>query len=137
MRNNSILYLNKEKSTYNYLYFTFVFDIKINTNSTLNGKKNNTFKKKIIKIKLDVEETPLSQFFNEFNSIKSKYFVDEYGTPFIPNFFVETNSLEIFNEYTKIGKENDTFSNYLSSTILTLNNSNYDDINDIFLYLSK
>jgi len=75
MRNNALLYFDEEKSNKHISYYVFVFDIKINEHSTLSGKKNDTFKKKILKIKVTDTTNLFQEFKSEFSIIASKYFI--------------------------------------------------------------
>lgn len=139
MRNKALLFLDKDKSNNQSSYFVFVFDIKINNYSTLSGKKNDTFKKKILKLKDNDEINLFEQFKLEFHSIASKYFIDENGTPFIPIFSIETNSKEVFEQWFSIknSDENDPFAGYLSSFMFSYKDFEFETVEDIIDYLDK
>ena len=141
MRNKAFLYFDEEKSNNKYDYYLFVFDIRINPETTLNGQKNNTFKKKILKFKTNNQVNDFTCFNSEFSIIKTKYFVDEFGTPFIPNFQIETNSPTLYNSWklseNVIENKEGMFSNYLSSYIFSLIDKKFISVDEIITHLNK
>jgi len=136
-KSKAILYLDGGKGSKREFVFYFVFDIKVNKEIDITFNKKNLVKKKIIKIKEN--EDFYKQFREEFDKLKSKYFLSYQGNLILPYFEIETNSKKMVKDFEKSIDIHSKieFNSYFYPYLITYKEMDFEDIEEIKEYIEE
>lgn len=136
-KSKAILYLDDTKRSKKELIFYFVLNIKVNDEIDVAFNKKNLVKKKIIKIKEN--EDFYQQFREEFDKLKSKYFLSYQGNLILPYFEIETNSEKMVKDFEKSIEYNSKtrFNSYFYPYLITYKDISFENQENIKEYITE